>query len=159
MLRRATLVLTLAAITTVVLALGAGMAPAAPKTGGGTGPIQCKAGKVCQGTSGNDTIIGSEENDNIRPMGGDDTVYANGGADDVAHSYGNDYIEGGPGSDTLRGGFGLDTIYDYKAGSPGDGVHDLLDCAYLTSRGDSGKDEGIGEARDTVVDCSNRDDQ
>ena len=160
MLRRATLVLTLAAITTVALALGAGMAPAAPKTGGtGGGPIQCKPGKVCQGTPYDDVIYGSTGNDNIRPDAGDDKVYAGAGDDAVGHSYGNDYIEGGPGSDTLRGGFGLDEIYDDKAGSPGDGVHDLLDCAYLTSRGDSGKDEGIGEARDTVVDCSNRDDQ
>jgi hypothetical protein len=34
-----------------------------------------------------------------------------------------------------------------------------MKCTYLTTRGDSGKDEGNGEATDTVVDCSNRDDQ
>ncbi len=161
MLSHATLMLTMATITAVVLALGAGTAPAAPKTGG-TGaakPIECKSGKVCQGTSGDDTIIGSPGNDNIRPGEGNDKVYAGAGDDAVGHSYGNDYIEGGPGSDTLRGGFGFDVIYDDKAGSPGDGVYDLLDCAYLTSRGDSGKDEGNGEETDTVVDCSNRDDQ
>ncbi len=161
MLGRTTLMLKTATITAVVLVLGAGMAPAAPKTGG-TGaaqPIQCKSGKVCHGTSGDDTIIGSPGNDNIRPGEGDDKVYAGAGDDAVGHSYGNDTIEGGPGSDTLRGGFGFDKIYDNTASSPGDGAHDLLDCAYLTTRGDSGEDAGYGETGDTVVDCSNRDDQ
>ena len=153
--------LILAAITAVVIVLGASMAPAAPKSGGtgGSQHIECVKGKVCQGTSGDDTIIGTEFNDNIRPGGGNDTVYAGGGDDAVGHSYGKDHIEGGPGSDTLRGGFDLDEIYDDKPGSPGDGDHDLLDCAYLTSRGDTGQDVGFGESTDTVVDCSNRDDQ
>jgi Ca2+-binding RTX toxin-like protein len=165
MLRRVTLLLILVVMTAVVLTLGAGTVPAAPKTSGGTGAIECKAGKVCQGTSGNDMIIGSEGNDNIRPMGGDDTVYANGGADAVAHSYGNDTIYGGPGADTLRGGFDYDVIYGNTPDSTGadvpDGARDLLDCAYIASRGDSGDDTGEGEPRpnDTVVDCSNRDDQ
>jgi Ca2+-binding RTX toxin-like protein len=118
-----------------------------------------QGGKVCQGTPYNDVIYGSDGNDNIRPEAGDDVVYAGKGNDVVGHSYGNDTIEGGPDSDTLRGGFGFDKICDDKAGSPGDGVHNLLACAYLTSRGDRGNDEGFGEAGDTVVDCSNRDDQ
>jgi Ca2+-binding RTX toxin-like protein len=155
------LILTLAAITAVVLALEAGGAPAAPKkTGGGKEPIQCEAGKVCQGTPGDDVINGSPGNDNINPYGGNDRVFAGAGDDYVHHSYGNDYIEGGDGADTLRGGFGNDTIYDNEPGK-GDGKHDLLDCAWLASRGDRGQDEGFGEPRpiDTVVDCSNRDDQ
>ena len=164
MLQRATLMLTLAAITAVVLALEAGGAPAAPKQTGADKTIYCEAGKVCKGTSGPDTIIGSDGDDDINPYGGDDTVYAdppgssNGGNDTVLHSYGKDYIEGGLGADTLRGGFGHDTIYDNSPGQ-GDGDHDLLDCAWLASRGDSGPDEGFGELTDTVVDCSNRDDQ
>ena len=48
MLQRATLLLTLSAITAVVLALGAGRAPAAPKTSGVGKTICCTAGKVCQ---------------------------------------------------------------------------------------------------------------
>lgn len=162
MLRRATLMLTLAAITAVVLALEAGGAPAAPKQteSGKQQPIYCEAGKVCKGTSGPDTIIGSDGDDDINPFGGDDKVYAGLGNDSVRHSYGKDYIEGGPGADTLRGGFDHDTIYDNSPGQ-GDGDHDLLDCAWLASRGDSGPDEGFGEPSptDTVVDCSNRDDQ
>jgi arylsulfatase A-like enzyme len=112
-----------------------------------------------------------EGNDNIRPMAGDDTVYAYGGDDEVGHSGGKDTIYGGPGADTLRGGFGDDHIYDYDGTKDSTGAfvhddaHDLLDCAYLTSRGDTGEnDVGYGAEKtdpfpDTVVDCSNRDDQ
>jgi Ca2+-binding RTX toxin-like protein len=171
MLGRATLLLTLAALTAVMLALVASGAPAAPKqTGGGQKTINCVAGKVCKGTSGPDVIIGSEGNDDINPFGGNDTVYADppgssrGGNDTVRHSYGDDYIEGGPGADTVRGGFDNDTIYANRPASPytdePDGAHDLVDCAWLASRGDTGqKDVGYGEQTDTVVDCSNRDDQ
>jgi Ca2+-binding RTX toxin-like protein len=176
MLRRVILMLTLAAIAAALLALGAGGAPAAE-------PINCVPGKVCKGDSGDNLIIGSEGNDDINPFGGDDTVYANGGDDNVRHSYGKDTIWGGPGSDTLRGGFGLDTIFgnmpltdaDDKVvtdanGKPidsADNDRDLIDCAYLESRGNTGPDEGFGQpinpddtvVDDTVVDCSNRDDQ
>ena len=104
MLRRVTLMCTLAAITAVVvLTLTAGGAPAEPgKT------IQCVSGKVCKGTTKDDTIYGSSGDDDISPGSGADTVYAAGGNDLVRHNGGNDYIEGGPGADTLRGGFGLD---------------------------------------------------
>src|SRR5918992_2334909 len=102
MVRRVTLMLTLAAIAAVVLAVGAGVAPAAE---GGT--IYCVSGKVCKGDSGDNMIIGSQGRDDINPFGGNDVVYANGGDDSVRHSYGDDVIEGGLGRDTLRGGFGL----------------------------------------------------
>jgi Ca2+-binding RTX toxin-like protein len=157
-LRRVTLMLTLAAITAVVATIGAGVAPAAE-------PIDCaqQKAKVCKGTGGNDLIYGSQGIDDINPFGGNDTVYANGGNDSVRHSYGDDIIWGGTGADTLRGGFGHDTIYgnqpsttDPKA-DVGDSAHDLIDCAYLESRGDPGPDVGYGESTDTVVDCSNRD--
>jgi Ca2+-binding RTX toxin-like protein len=159
-----TLVLTLAAITTVVLALESDTAPAAPKTGGAGKTITCKPGKVCQGTPYDDVIYGSDGKDNIRPDAGNDKVYAGDGDDAVGHSYGIDHIEGGPGADTVRGGFDDDTIYGNRPGSPDtdepDGAHDLVDCAWLASRGDTGdKDVGYGEQTDTVVDCSNRDDQ
>src|SRR5829696_10493932 len=148
MLRRLILMLTLAAITAVVLTIGAGGAPAAE-------PINCVPGKVCKGDSGDNLIIGSEGNDDINPFGGNDTVYANGGDDNVRHSYGDDIIWGGTGSDTLRGGFGHDTIYGNQPsttdpkGDVGDSAHDLIDCAYLESRGDPGRDVGYGEPTDT----------
>ena len=164
MLRRVTLMCTLAAITAVVvLTLTAGGAPAEPgKT------IQCVSGKVCKGTTKDDTIYGSSGDDDISPGSGADTVYAADGNDLVRHSGGNDYIEGGLGTDTLRGGFGLDKIFanapstDLISGQvidSADNDHDLVDCAYLVSRGDPKPDLGYGEPTDTVVDCSNRDDQ
>ena len=155
--------LTLAAITAVVATIGAGGAPAAE-------PIDCaqQKAKVCKGTSGNDLIYGSEGIDDINPFGGHDTVYAKGGADNVRHSYGDDIIWGGTGADTLRGGFGNDTIYGNKPATTltgaqsddvGDSTRDLIDCAYLASRGNSGPDVGYGGDRvDVVVDyCFNRD--
>ena len=156
MLRRVTLMLTLAAFTAVVATIGAGGSPAAE-------PIDCaqQKAKVCKGTGGNDLIYGSEGKDDINPFGGDDEVYADGGDDSVRHSYGDDIIWGGPGSDTLRGGFGHDTIYGNQPSTTdpeadvGDSAPDLIDCAYLASRGDPGPDVGYGEPTDTVVDCSN----
>jgi Ca2+-binding RTX toxin-like protein len=156
MLRRVTLMLTLAAITAVVLTVGAGGAPAQDAN-----RIDCVSGKVCKGDSRDNLIIGSEGNDSINPFGGDDTVYANGGNDNVRHSYGKDTIWGGTGADTLRGGFALDKIYGNTPSTLGGDGRDLIDCAYLASRGNTGQDEGFGEPypTDIVVDCSNRDDQ
>jgi Ca2+-binding RTX toxin-like protein len=167
--------LTLAAITAALVALEAGGAPAAVNTTSDGQTIDCaqQKAKVCKGTGGNDLIYGSQENDDINPFGGDDKVYANGGADSVRHSYGNDTIWGGTGADTLRGGFDLDTIYGNepttlptgKTGDLSDDAHDLIDCAFLDSRGNTGDDMGFGAEEkdpvrdDTVVDCSNRDDQ
>src|SRR5215218_9750792 len=183
MLRRATLMLTLAAIAVLALA------PAAESK-----TVTCKSGQVCKGTNAADVIIGSAGNDNIRPMGGNDYVFANGGDDQVAHSYGDDRIFGGCGSDTVRGGFGLDRIYanmpkglypsettcvsitapltaeqstalEQAEEDVPDRAHDLVDCAWITSRGDPEPDKGFGSVEegdipdDTVVDCSNRDDQ
>jgi hypothetical protein len=186
MLRRATLMLTLAAIATLVVATAV-----ESKT------VTCKSGQVCKGTNADDWIFGSSGNDNIRPMGGNDYVFGNGGADQVAHSYGNDRVFGGCGSDTVRGGFGLDIIYanrpiglfasetpcedtevtaplsqeqidaiealdiNSQANDVADGRYDLVDCAWLGSRGDPEPDVGFGQRidSDTVVDCSNRDDQ
>jgi Ca2+-binding RTX toxin-like protein len=167
MLRRVILIVTLAAITAALLALGAGGAPAAVNTtSDGQRIIDCaqQKAKVCKGTSENDLIYGSQGNDDINPFGGDDEVYAYGGDDSVRHSYGNDIIWGGTGADTLRGGFDLDTIYgnepttDPTTGETGDlsdGDHDLIDCAFIASRGNTGDDLGFGAEEDTVVDCSN----
>ena len=167
MLRRVILMLTFAAITAALVALEAGGTPAAVNTTSDGQTIDCaqQKAKVCKGTGGNDLIYGSQENDDINPFGGDDKVYANGGADSVRHKYGNDTIWGGTGADTLRGGFGHDTIYGNRPSTTdpeadvGDSAHDLIDCAYIASRGDPGPDLGYGSGNDTVVDCSNRDDQ
>jgi hypothetical protein len=183
-LRRVTLMFTLAAIVVLVVA------PAVESK-----TVTCKKGQVCKGTNAADWIFGSPGNDNIRPMGGNDYVFANGGDDQVAHSYGDDRILGSCGSDTVRGGFGLDRIFanmpdglyppdtgacvsitapltaeqitalEQAANDVPDSAHDLVDCAWLGSRGDPQPDKGFGSVEeggvldDTVVDCSNRDDQ
>jgi hypothetical protein len=184
MLQRVTLMFTLAAIAVLVVA---------PTVESKT--VTCKSGQVCKGTNGADWIFGSPGKDNIRPMGGNDYVFGNGGADEVAHSYGDDRIFGGCGSDTVRGGFGLDRIFanmpdgmypgstcvsitapltaeqitavEHAVNNVPDTDHDLVDCAWIASRGDPQPDEGFGQpinpydgiVDDTVVDCSNRDDQ
>jgi Ca2+-binding RTX toxin-like protein len=175
MLRHVTLMVTLAAIAVLVVA------PAAQSK-----TISCKSGHVCKGTFESDWIFGSSGNDRILPMSGEDYVFGNGGNDDVAHSYDADLIFGGCGSDTVRGGGGLDIIYAnmpiglfgtstcmsitnsnqvpiaaMQEADVADGAHDLVDCAWLTSREDPTPDVGFGSIRpiDTVVDCSNRDDQ
>jgi Ca2+-binding RTX toxin-like protein len=163
-------VLLLATMGLAVL-LASGLALAAPK-GGTTNTIQCSAGTTCYGTDGPDIIYGTDLADVIRalkgddkiiPYAGDDQIFGDDGNDEVRHSFGKDYIEGGLGADTLRGGFGLDTIYGNQPSATNreadqsDGARDLIDCAYLKSRGDTGPDVGFGNAQDndTVVDCSN----
>ena len=154
-------VLLLAAMGLAVL-LASGLALAAPKGGTTTTTIYCKAGTSCQGTAGLDIIYGTPSADVIIPYAGNDFVYAGGGNDEVRHGFGIDHIEGGPGADTLRGGFDRDTIYGYAPQTQGvdtaDGARDLIDCAYIGSREDSGPDVGFGQSTDAVVDCSNRDD-
>jgi Ca2+-binding RTX toxin-like protein len=145
--------------------LVSGLALAAPKGGDTTTTIYCAAGTSCQGTGGPDIIYGTSAADVIIPYAGDDEVYAYGGNDEVRHGFGKDTIYGGSGADTLRGGFDHDTIYgnqpsptDPKADTS-DSARDLIDCAYIASRKDLGPDVGYGSDNDTVVDCSNRDDQ
>src|SRR5215207_10268370 len=154
-----------------VMLLAGGLAFAAPKGGTNTTVVDCSdvTTSSCQGTSGPDIIYGTTSADVIIPYGGDDFVYAGDGNDEVRHSFGKDHIEGGLGADTLRGGFGNDMIYGNKpaqiltrdqSDDVGDGTRDLIDCAYLESRGNSGPDEGYGgDPADVVVDCSNWDDQ
>ena len=147
--------------------MASGLALAAPKGSNTITHIDCNlvGSTSCQGTGGPDIIYGTGSSDVIIPYAGNDKVYAYGGDDEVRHSYGDDHIEGGPGADTLRGGFDRDTIYgntpqtpDVDAADTADNARDLIDCAYLGSRKDSGPDKGFGERTDTVVDCSNRDD-
>ena len=106
-----------------------------------------------KGTPKADRLYGTEQADNINPFNGDDYVDAKGGDDYVHHSYGNDTIIGGLGNDTLRGGFGNDVI----DGSGDPGFKDLIDCAYLTQRGDGADpkayDTAYADYQDTVVDC------
>jgi Ca2+-binding RTX toxin-like protein len=177
MRRRAVLLLLLAMAAALVAASGVAYALSVQCDGAGDqdpDPGQCKGTQASEniyGTSGDDVIYANSGDDKIIPYAGNDTVYAGDGNDEVRHSFGNDYIEGGDGADTLRGGFGVDTIFGDKkttttdengqliVSDSADNDHDLIDCAYLASRGGSEQDVGYGELTDTVVDCFNRDDQ
>ena len=63
--------------------------------------------------------------------------------------------------DRICGNKPATTLTGAQSDDVGDCSRDLIACAYLESRGDSGPDVGYGGGRNTdvVVDCSNRDDQ
>ena len=154
MLRRATLMLTLAAIAVLV------MAPA-----GQSKTVTCKSGQVCKGTNAADWIFGGCGSDTVRGGFGLDIIYAN-------RPIGL-FASGTPCKDTAvtapLSQEQIDAIealdINSQANDVADGAHDLVDCAWLGSRGDPEPDVGFGQridsdtVSDTVVDCSNRDDQ
>jgi Ca2+-binding RTX toxin-like protein len=63
------------------------------------------------GTSGNDTITGTERHDYIAARAGDDTVDALGGFDVALGGRGNDTVHAGAGADLILGGRDNDTLY------------------------------------------------
>src|SRR5215204_5559842 len=72
--------------------------------------ISCQEGVLCQGTIGDDEMIGTSRNDNIYAHEGNDTLRGGGSFDD---------LRGGPGNDDLNGGRGNDqyNIYDNNWGA------------------------------------------
>ena len=130
-MKRFAMVAVLAALATVVLALGAAGA-AAPEGGEEIEAPRCH-GRVAKivGTDGDDVIKGTPARDVIWGGAGDDTIYG---------SLGNDLICGGPGSDLIHGGRGNDEV----DGGAGDGDRVI---------GDLGDDKVVGGAgaRDEVA--------
>jgi len=133
-------------------------------------------------------------NDYVFANGGDDQVAHSSGDDRIFGGCGSDTVRGGFGSDIIyanmpdswvnmlnlqgRCAFVTTSLGSAQitalAGAAGlqypdvdDGYYDLVDCAYLSTRGNTGDDVGLGQpinpndaaVDDTVVDCSNRDDQ
>ncbi len=68
--------------------------------------------QILAATSGNDSIVGSDEDESIRGLAGDDLLLG---------MYGDDTLDGGAGNDTLIGGYGSDT-YLFGKGSG----HDVI---------------------------------
>ena len=77
------------------------------------------------GTSGNDTLIGTNSNDIINRDGdplsfpgtrGNDSLFGRAGLDLLYGGSGDDRLNGGVGNDTLNGGTGIDTA-DYSSGT------------------------------------------
>jgi Ca2+-binding RTX toxin-like protein len=67
-------------------------------------------------STGDDTIIGTENDDNISSLAGDDIIYGQGGNDTLNGNAGNDTLYGEAGDDKLSGGNGNDNLFG------GDGV-------------------------------------
>jgi hypothetical protein len=80
------------------------------------------------GTSGDDTLTGTEESDRISGRSGDDEIAGGEGADSLDGGSGDDLVLGQEGDDRLRGGSGDDSIDggegddDIKAGSGDDEI-------------------------------------
>jgi Ca2+-binding RTX toxin-like protein len=86
------------------------------------------------GTSGPDTIVGTDDDDKIFGKKGSDNVNGKGGDDYIAGNAGDDEINDGFGSDKIIGGSGDDTIQ--LVGVSGDEGAEGVDKAY----GGKGKD-------------------
>lgn len=193
MLRRMILMLTLAAIAAVVLTAWAGGAPAAESPNVKTcksGQV-CKGTEGPDwifGTERNDNIRPMGGGDYVFANRGDDQVAHSYGDDRIFGGCGSDTVRGGFGLDRIFANTpdswppppdNSECVYISPNLSPDqiealaqavgndvpDKAHDLVDCAWLASRGSPAPDEGFGSAEedpvldDTVVDCSNRDDQ
>ncbi|MGK7945323.1 MAG: choice-of-anchor Q domain-containing protein [Microcystaceae cyanobacterium] len=109
-----------------------------------------------EGTTGNDTLIGTDEPDEINALSGDDLIRAGDGKDVINGEEGkdrlygdadndiingdedDDFIDGGADNDLLSGGDGNDLVYG------GDGNDTLL--------GDIGNDYMLGEQGDDLID-------
>ncbi len=120
-------------------------------------PINCTGG-VCTGTSGSDSINGSNFKDDIRALAGDDALFGN-LADDILRGgigrdllseeeepsedrllggKGGDYLEGGLQADVLRGGAGDEREQGLMRGDP------LPDFYVVSMFGDPGNDTLAG---------------
>ena len=77
------------------------------------------------GTSGSETLVGSNANDLMLGRGGNDTLKGRGGNDVIRGGIGNDRLYGGPGRDVIVGEAGNDRLYsrdgqrDTLNGGPG----------------------------------------
>jgi T1SS-143 domain-containing protein len=111
------------------------------------------SGMVISGTSGSDTIIGTDYNDTIDGRGGDDNIDAGDGNDYAIGGTGLDTIDGGGGNDILIGGEGN----DFLVGDIGD---DLLfgGAGDDTLQGDAGNDQLVGGDGVDIIDGGADDD-
>ena len=84
--------------------------------------IQCpnRAGNLCVGTTGDDTLLGTANSDEIRGLDGADLIKGLGAKDLLRGGPGNDEIRGGGGADDLFGGSGNETID--AGGTPQPGI-------------------------------------
>lgn len=81
--------------------------------------ISCTGTSTCNGTAGDDVMIGDSANnvmnglggnDQMHGMAGDDTMHGNDGNDIVLGYEGNDSVYGDDGTDTVQGDAGADYV-------------------------------------------------
>lgn len=80
------------------------------ETGPGGEVIFCVEGEKCEGTDGDDIIIGTDGDDEIEGGNGNDTIDGGKGDDTIKGGNGNDVLNGGEGDDELEGENGSDTL-------------------------------------------------
>src|SRR5919107_4065547 len=91
------------------------------------------------GTSGPDTIDGTDHDDNIFGKEGNDDLNGEGGDDYIEGNEGNDEINDGPGSDNIRAGKGDDEIELEGDGDEGiDEAHGGKGKDNIVNHGESG---------------------
>ena len=85
--------------------------------------IQCpnRAGNLCVGTTGADTLTGTANSDEIRGRAGADVIDGLGAKDRLTGGPGKDVMSGGDGADDLFGGRGGDKTFD-SGGTPQPGI-------------------------------------
>ena len=108
----------------------------------------------CQGTAGDDVIVGTNAADVIRGGGGNDRILGKAGDDLLCGEDGNDVLVGGRGNDTLVGGPGKDRL----DGGSGDDVLQGGD-GDDTLAGGAGKDALDGGAGTDALNGGSGDDQ
>jgi len=83
--------------------------------------IECVAGaNHCNGTNGEDSILGSNRADDIDARDGEDLIRAGKGDDRVEGGEASDLLYGEQGDDMQLGGGGNDQIYDSKGDGAGE---------------------------------------
>jgi len=98
------------------------------------------------GTSGDDTITGTDDDDDIRGRSGDDSLSGGEGDDTLRGASGSDTLEGDEGDDDLRGGAQSDLLRG------GDGDDRLTGASGAdTLEGGDGDDEIEGGSQNDVV--------
>jgi Ca2+-binding RTX toxin-like protein len=89
------------------------------------------------GTSGSDSLRGTNGRDVIAGLGGGDRIFGAGGDDVICGGSGADYIRGNAGSDLIAGGGGADDVRGYR------GVDHI--------EGGTGRDRLLGGEDDDVI--------
>lgn len=103
------------ATTVAAMAIGAGIASAGL-------PILCTGGGPCNGTPGDDEIIGNDQRNQINALAGSDSLAGAGARDTLRGGLGNDSTTGGAGDDLHVGGLGNDFLSEYGQGGPEGGA-------------------------------------